>query len=104
MDSAAIEEVNKEDTGGKRKRYLKLTDEQRATIGHYAAKHGTANTIRHFTGDFPPVRLFKGKYNSWVEESLFTGTSIMYKRGERQSGKKSIKRKTGRPLMMGEEP
>ena len=52
MDSAAIEEANKEvtavtaSTGGKRKRYLKLIDEQWATIGCYAAEHGTANAIR----------------------------------------------------------
>ena len=45
VDSAAIEEANREvtaviaSTGGKRKRYLKLTDEQRATIGHYASEH-----------------------------------------------------------------
>ena len=37
VDSATIEEANREvtavaSTGGKRKRYLKLTDEQRATI------------------------------------------------------------------------
>ena len=41
VDSAAIEEANKEvtvviaGTGGKRQPYLKLTDEQWATIGHY---------------------------------------------------------------------
>ena len=41
--SATIEEANKEvtvviaGTGGKRQPYLKLTDEQRATIGRYAA-------------------------------------------------------------------
>ena len=72
LDSAAIEEANEEvtaiivDTGGKRKTYLKLTDEQWATIWRYAAEHGTVNA----------KRLFKGKYNLWVEESLFTGTSI----------------------------
>ena len=52
VDSAAIEEANKEvtavtaSTGGKRKRYLKLIDKQWATIGCYAAEHGTANVIR----------------------------------------------------------
>ena len=49
MDSAAIEEANREltaviaSTGGKRKRYLKLTDEQRTTIGRYASEHGTCS-------------------------------------------------------------
>ena len=40
-------------TDGKRQPYLKLTDEQRATIGCYAAEHGTVNVICHFKGDFP---------------------------------------------------
>ena len=44
-------------TGDKRKRYLKLTDEQRTTVGRYASEHGTANAIRYFTGDFPPDSL-----------------------------------------------
>ena len=43
-------------TGGKRQPYLKLTDEQRDTIGRYAAEYGTVNTIRHFKGDFPKDR------------------------------------------------
>ena len=65
VDSAAIEKGNKEvsaviaSTGGKRQPYLKLTDEQRATIWRYAAEHGTVNAIRRFKGDFP--RFFKGK-------------------------------------------
>ena len=52
VDSAAIEEANKEvtaviaGTGVKRQPYLKLTDEQRATIGCYAAEHSTVNAIR----------------------------------------------------------
>ena len=59
MDNAAIEKANKEvtaviaGTGSKRQRYLKLTDEQRVTIGHYAVEHGTVNTICRFKGDFP---------------------------------------------------
>ena len=78
MDSAAIKEVNKEvtaviaSTGGKRKRYLKLTDEQRATIGHYAAEHGIAKVIHHFIGDFPPDSLKKstirGSKKAYLQE------------------------------------
>ena len=58
VDSASIEEAKREETaviastGNKRKRYLRLTDEQRATIGRYASEHGTANAIRPFTGVF----------------------------------------------------
>ena len=54
MDSAAVEEAIKEvtavisGTGGKCQPYLKLTDEQRATIMHYATEYGTVNTICHW--------------------------------------------------------
>jgi len=54
VDSSAIEEGNKEvttvvtNTGGKQKPYVKLTPEQKATIGRYAAENGIVNTICHF--------------------------------------------------------
>ena len=56
VDSAAIEEANKEvtaviaSTGGKRQPYLQLADEQRANTGCYAAEHSTVNVISHFKG------------------------------------------------------
>ena len=56
VDSAAIEEANKEvttviaGTGGKRQPYLQLADEQRANIGRYAAEYSTVNAISHFKG------------------------------------------------------
>ena len=71
MDSAAIEEANKEviaaiaGTGSKRQPYLKLTDEQRATIGHYAAEHGTGNVIRRFKGDFSKDSYKESKICGW---------------------------------------
>ena len=38
--------------------YIKLSDEERATIGEYAAKHGPAAAIRHFKkeGSFPNLK------------------------------------------------
>ena len=38
--------------------YIKLSDEERATIGEYAAKHGPATAIRHFKkeGSFPNLK------------------------------------------------
>ena len=75
VDSAAIEEPKREvtaiiaSTGGKRKRYLKLTDEQRSTIGRYALEHGTTNVIRHFTGDFPPDSLKESTIRMGVQLS-----------------------------------
>ena len=58
VDSAAIQKTNMEvtaviaGTGGKRQPYLKMTNEQRATIGRYAAEHGIVNVIRCFKGIF----------------------------------------------------
>ena len=75
VDSATIEEANKEvtaviaGTGGKHQPYLKLADEQRATIGHYAAEYGTVNAIRCFKGDFRKLL-----YN---HESFPTNNKIM---------------------------
>ena len=78
VDSAPIEEANKEVTaviaraGGKSQPYLKFTDEQRATIGCYAAEHGTVNAIRYFKGDFPidslKDNLICGWKNAYLQE------------------------------------
>ena len=51
MDSATIEEANREVT-------VKLTDEQLAIIGRYAAEHGTVNAIRDFKRYFPKDSCF----------------------------------------------
>ena len=60
MDTETIKELNKEvvavvnsGTMGKRSPYLKVTTEQKATIGKYAAEHGIINAIRHFVVEFP---------------------------------------------------
>ena len=108
VDSAAIEEANKEvtaviaSTGGKRKPYLKLTDKQRATIGRYAVEHGTVNAIRRFKGDFPQDSLKENTIHGWKNAYLQELQS------RRREGKDRVvrelpKRKTGRPLMMGED-
>ena len=60
VDSTAIEEAYAEVTaalasasaGSKRAPYLKLTPEQKAIIGKYAAEHGIINAIRRFQGNF----------------------------------------------------
>ena len=60
INSATIKELNKEVESlvnsramGKRLPYLKVTAEQKATLGKYAAEHGIINAIRHFSPDFP---------------------------------------------------
>ena len=79
VDSSTIEEANKEvttiiaDLGGKCKPYLKLISEQKAPIGQYAIENGIVNVIHHFKGEFPEDSL-KGKYDSRMVKSLYTGT------------------------------
>lgn len=102
VDSAAIEEANKEvtavigNTGGKRKPYLKLTDEQRATIGKYIC-HRTSL----FHGGFSARLLKESTVCRWKKAYLQDFQSCR-REGKDRAVKESPKRKTGRPLMMGE--
>ena len=108
LDSAAIEEANEEvtaviaDTGGKRKPYLKLTDEQWATIGRYAAEHGTVNAIRCFPRDFPKDSLKESTNRGW-KKAYLQELQLCRREGKDGMVKELPKRKTGRPLMMGED-
>ena len=76
LDSATIEEANKEvtavivDTGGKRKPYLNLTYEKQAATGRYAAEHGTVNAIRCFARDFPKDSLKESTICGWKKAYL----------------------------------
>ena len=77
MNSETIKELNKEvvalvnsGTMGKRSPYLKVTTEQKATIGKYAAEHGIINAIHHFVAEFPKGALKKalsvgGRRRTW---------------------------------------
>ena len=51
--------------------YLKLTDEQWATIGHYAFKHGTANATCHFGSLVFPCGLYQFMSNTEGKALLF---------------------------------
>ena len=80
VDSSVIEEANKEvttiiaDVGGKLKPYLKLTPEQKATIGRYAAENGIVNAMS-FQGRVSG-KFSQGKHDSWMEKSLYSGTRV----------------------------
>ena len=69
--NAAISRVltpTEQSTSHKRKVYSVFSDEQRATIGQYAAENGNAAAVKKFKGDFDnglgegTVRLFKKRY------------------------------------------
>ena len=108
VDSAAIEEANKEvtavivSTGSKCQPYLKLTDEQRATIGRYAAEHGTVNAICCFKGGFPKDSLKESTIHGW-KNGYLQELQSRRREGKDRTVKELPKRKTGRPLMMGKD-
>ena len=109
VDSSAIEEANKEvsnvitDSGGKRNPYLKLTPEQKATIGKYAAENGIVSAIRHFKGEFPGDSLKESTIRGWKKAYILE----LEMRRRTGKGDRTVKelpqKKMGRPLMLGED-
>ena len=72
INSATIKELNKEvesvvNSGAmcKRSSYLKVTAEQKATLGKYAAEHGIVNAMCHFSPDFPEGALKVSMVRGW---------------------------------------
>ena len=100
MDTQLIEEFTaSEKSSGRSSQYHKWTDQQRYTIGKYAAESGNAATVRKFKTEFPnlkesTVRTFKKRYYEEVRKCK-----------ERIDESKKIEkytRKTGRPYLLGE--
>ena len=84
---------------------MKFTYEQQATIGHYAAERGTVNAIRHFKGDFPKDSLKESTIHGWKNTVPAYLQELQSRRreGKDRMIKELPKRKTGCPLMMGED-
>ena len=55
---------------GKQSTYLKVTAEQKATMGKYTAEHGIINAIRHFTAKFPEGALKESTVRGWKKAYL----------------------------------
>ena len=77
VDTEIIKELNKEvgtlvnsGTLGKRSIYLKVTAEQKVTMGKYAAEHGIIIVIRHFTAEFPEGALKESTVCGWKKAYL----------------------------------
>jgi len=51
-----LKEQSIETTNKKRGSYIKVTDEEKAKIGGYAAKFGTTDALRHFKQDYPNLK------------------------------------------------
>ena len=84
------------ETKQSRGKYIKFSQEDRLTIGRYAAVHEPLAAVRKFKDQYPnlnesSVRTFRDKYNKKLKAS-----------GNSQSpAKKIVTTKHGRPLMLG---
>ena len=96
---AANDEVTAaiESSSGKRSAYLKLDDEQRATIGKCAAQHGIIKAIRHFAKDFKNETLKE----STLEKLYLEELEIRRREGRDMNITNLPSKKMGRPLMFG---
>jgi len=88
VNSSAIKEANKEvtaivtNTGGKKKSYVKLTPEQKAMIGRYAAENGVVNIIDHFKRELLEDSFKESTFHRWKK------TYILELEPYRRTGKK----------------
>jgi len=57
-------------TAGKRKLYLRVSDDQKADIGKYTAEHGIVKAMTKFAPDFPNNALKELKHSVQMEKSL----------------------------------
>ena len=80
---------------------MKVTAEQKATIGKYAAEHGIVNAIRHFVPDFPEGSLKESTVRGWKKAYL---SEIQSRRraGKDLSVTELPTKKLGHPLLLGE--
>ena len=68
----AISSATHSQVGKKHGEYMKLDDEERATVGEYAAKHGIAAVIQHFEAKKCFPNLKEASVRRW-KKSLHTG-------------------------------
>ena len=100
----AVEKVATSGRKGKQRgSYCKLTPDQQAVIGKYAAMHGNQAAIRHFSKDLEvelktnSVQTWKRKYQAEVDRRRKAGET-----GDIRVQSLPIK-KRGRPLLLGEK-
>ena len=97
VDFALIQ--NEFDTSNRRStKYMKYTDNDRYNIGKYAYEFGNSHAARHFKKAFPSitessVRTFKKKYEDQLATAKKAGVAPV---------KSIVKKKLGRPLLLGQ--
>ena len=108
MDSGTIKELNKEveslvnsGTMGKRSPYLKVTAEQKAIIGKYAAEHGIVNAIHHFVPNFPEGTLKESMVRGW-KKAYLSEIQLRRRAGKELSITELPTKRLGHSLLLGE--
>ena len=81
--------------------YERFTAEEKAKIGRRAAEHGVTASVRYFSKVFPGRSLKESSVRTWKTKYLqeFTAKRRV---GEEATVKELAHKKTGRPLLLGE--
>ena len=94
--------VIEEHAEGQRGEYQKISPEDKAEIGQYAAKNGVSAALHHFksTGAFPNSKesTVRGWKNAYCSE-----LSSRSRKRDASSIKELPEKRRGRPLLLGEE-
>ena len=111
MPSSSIAAANREvkkvldepaDLTTKRGTYEHFTPEEKALIGKRAAEFGIRASIRYFSTKFPGRSLKVSSVRTWMTKYQ-KELAARKRAGEDTTVKELGKKKTGRPLMLGEE-
>ena len=89
-------------TPSKRGTYESFTPEEKARIGKRAAEHGVTATVRHFSRVFTNRSLKESTVRTWKMKYL-QEVAARRRANEDTSVKELVNKKTGRPLMLGED-
>ena len=96
------DEAGGKDPAPKRGKYEHYTGAEKVQIGKRAAEHGVVATIRYFSKIFPDRSLKESSVRTWKKKYL-QEIARRRREGEHLLVKELPEKKTGRPLMLGEE-
>ena len=101
LDRADKHDSPRTTSTSKRGTYERFTAEEKAKIGRRAAEHGVTASVHYFSKVFPGRSLKESSVQTWKTKYL---QKITAKRrvGEEATVKELAHKKTGRPLLLGE--
>ena len=111
ISSDCIRETNKEVSSAlkeKRSPYIKVTQDQKAVVGKYAADHGVINAIRRYQPDFPADVLKESTIRGW-RDAYRREVDLRVEEAKKRAVSPDLDVKTlpmkkrGRPLTLQEE-